>query len=81
MKMNACFELNLKLFYVHTRLGLLQQFRGAALFRHKHAVCSEEEFTSGKSSSNFTIAEESTDQRSTVPVALACAVFFTYLDS
>lgn len=80
MKINACFELHLKLFYVHTRLVLLQQFRGAALFRHKHAVCSEEEFTSGKSS-NFTIAKESTDPRSTVPVALACAVFFTYLDS
>lgn len=39
-----------------------QQFRGTALFRHKHAVCSEEEFTSGKSLSNFTIVEESTDQ-------------------
>lgn len=39
-----------------------QQFRGAALFRHKHAKSSEEEFTSGKSSSEFTIAEESTDE-------------------
>lgn len=39
-----------------------QQFRDAALFRHKHAACSEEEFTSGKSLSYFTIAEESTEQ-------------------
>lgn len=60
IEMNACFELNLQV--VLCPHFSRQQFRGAALFRHKHAGSSEEEFTSGNSSSKFTMAEESTDE-------------------
>lgn len=60
--MNACFELNLQVVLCPHSVFSRQRFRGAALFRHKHAECSEEEFTSGKPLSKFTIAEESTDE-------------------
>lgn len=57
--MNTFYELDLQVVFCPHLVFPRQQFRGAALFRHKHAVCSEEEFTSGKSLSNVTIVEES----------------------
>lgn len=60
--MNTFYEPVLQVVFCPHLVFSRQQFRGAALFRHKHAVCLEEEFTSGKSLSNFTIVEESTDK-------------------
>lgn len=76
--MNACFKLNLQVVLCAHSVFSRQPLGRTTLFRHKHAECSGEEFTSGTSSSQFTIAEESIDRPVQVLTFAVIHVFSSY---